>query len=70
MTDFDQAAFTAWLTEVDEWIDELTNGSGCTQSDFADWNSRDAFDSECDPKDAAIQCLENDDIGEMYLQLT
>lgn len=53
----DGMTFAQWMVQVDRVI-----GAACglTHLDLADWNYRDAFDSEVTPEEAAESVLEEE----------
>ncbi len=58
--------FALWLALVDRQLMRL--GIGVSYSDMVDFNSRDCYEADYTPKQGALECLENDDLGAALLR--
>ena len=63
--EYEAEGFPAWMSKVDEEMRDLCQ---MTSSDLADWGYYDAWENEMEPKDAALDAIRADDIGEMLLE--
>ena len=62
--------FKEYLSQIDSEIDKLTGNNGLTRHDFADTVFvHDYFEDEIPAIDAAYDILENDTIGQCWLEL-
>jgi len=59
-------SFQEWLKAVNKEVVKITEGQ-IGLFDLADWCSRDAFDDGLDPKEAALEAIQHDDLGGEFL---